>query len=67
MQEVEPALAEAGIRRVHPNEMTDRQSQAAEQVFANEIYPIFTPIAVSDAEDFPQLINQTLSVCVSSM
>jgi polyphosphate kinase len=64
LHEVEPALAEAGIRRVRPQEMSERQSEAAEQVFANEIYPILTPIAVSSTEDFPQLINHTLSVCV---
>ncbi|MFV1966774.1 MAG: polyphosphate kinase 1 [Pirellulaceae bacterium] len=64
MNEVEPALAEAGIRRLRPSEMSERQLDAAEQVFENEIYPILTPIAVSSAEDFPQLINHTLNVCV---
>jgi len=64
IMEVEPALADSGIRRVRPDEMTDRQSDAAEQVFENEVYPILTPIAVSSAEDFPPLINQTLNVCV---
>ena len=44
--------------------MSERQSQAAAQIFLNDIYPIFSPIATSSAEDFPRLINHTLNVCV---
>ncbi|MBC8355260.1 MAG: polyphosphate kinase 1 [Planctomycetes bacterium] len=64
MTEIEPGLEQHGIRRIRPEEMTERQSQSAAQVFLNDIYPIFSPIATSSAEDFPRLINHTLNVCI---
>lgn len=64
MKEIEPGLEEQGVRRIRPQQMTERQSQAAAQVFLNDIYPIFSPIATSSTEDFPRLINHTLNVCV---
>lgn len=33
-------------------------------MFEQEVFPILTPIAVSSAEEFPPLINQTFNVCV---
>lgn len=64
MADLEPALAERGVQRLRPEDMSDRQSQAAAQVFLNDIYPILSPIATSSAEDFPRLVNHTLNVCV---
>lgn len=64
VQGIEPALAAAGIRRIRPQDMNERQAGAAERVFEGEILPIFTPIAVSSGDDFPRLVNQTLNVCV---
>lgn len=64
IDEIEPRLVEAGIRRVRRGEMTERQRHVAEQILSTEIFPIVTPIAVTSADRFPQLINQTLNVCV---
>ncbi|MBT4865780.1 MAG: polyphosphate kinase 1, partial [Planctomycetaceae bacterium] len=64
LNELEPALAEAGIRRVRPAELTGQQSKSIAQVFENRIYPVLTPMAVSGRDDFPLLINQTMNVCV---
>ncbi len=64
MSDIEPGLEAEGFRRVQPEQMTERQSQAAAQVFLDDIYPIFSPIAVPALEDFPRLINHTLNVCV---
>jgi polyphosphate kinase len=62
--QIAPELAQHGIRRLSADQMSERQSQAAAQMFVNEIYPVLTPIAVTSAEDFPQLINHTLIVAV---
>ncbi len=62
--ELEPLLAEAGVRRIRPEELSDRQRTIVKQVFNDEILTIVTPIAVSLDEDFPLLANRTLSVCV---
>jgi len=64
LNEIEPGLAVNGLNRLLPHQMSDRQSLAASQVFMNEIFPILTPIATSSPEDFPQLINRSLNVCV---
>lgn len=64
MSEIEPGLAERGIQRVRPDQMNERQSQVAAQVFLNDIYPILSPMATTSREDFPRLINHTLNVCV---
>ena len=61
---LERKLVESGIKRVRRGELTERQGQVAEQILLNEIFPICTPIAISSRERFPQLINQTLNVCV---
>jgi len=63
-KEIEPGLAAHGIHRLSRGDMNQRQSQVAAQTFVNEIFPILTPIAATSADDFPQLINHTLNVCV---
>ena len=64
LQEVEPKLAEAGLRRRRAAELAPRQAKLAEQLFDNELSSILTPIAVTSSEDFPLLATQSLSVCV---
>lgn len=61
---IDGQLTEAGIRRVLPTGLNDRQKSLAGQIFDNEIYPIFTPQAVSAAEDFPLLASGTLNLAV---
>ncbi|MBP89448.1 MAG: polyphosphate kinase 1 [Planctomycetaceae bacterium] len=63
MDDIEPALAEHGIQRLRPDDMSERQSKAAAQVFLSDIYPILSPIATTSADDFPRLVNHTLNVC----
>ena len=64
LQDLEPQLAAAGIRRIRPEDLNKTQKRLARQVFENEIYSILTPMAVTSAEDFPLLPNQMLNVCV---
>ena len=64
LAKIEPQLAEAGIKRLRPGELSERQVRAIEQVFDNEIFSILTPMAVRGADDFPLLVNLTLNVCV---
>jgi polyphosphate kinase len=61
---LEPALAEAGIRRLSPRELSDKQATLVRRIFEDEIYPVLTPIAVEPDHHFPLLVNQTLNVCV---
>jgi len=62
--ELEPALTEAGIRRVPAAELSDRQAAAVRNVFDEELYSVLTPMAVSGPDDFPLLVHDTLNVLV---
>jgi polyphosphate kinase len=64
MDLLEPKLAEAGIKRLRPAELNDRQARSVEQIFDNEIFSVLTPMAVRSREDFPLVVNLTLNVCV---
>ena len=61
LSEVEPKLAEAGLRRRRAAELAPRQAKLVEQLFDNELSSILTPIAVTSSEDFPLLATQSLS------
>src|SRR6476620_7705833 len=62
--DLEQKLAEAGIRRVRGQDLTERQGKAVEQVFESEIFAVMTPRAVRSGEEFPLLVNQMLHVAV---
>ncbi|WP_298865804.1 polyphosphate kinase 1 [uncultured Gimesia sp.] len=64
LDEIEPALAEVGFHRAKPQELSDSQRRIVEHVFRDEIYPVFTPMAVTPEMDFPYLMNQTLNMIV---
>ncbi len=63
-RQLEQALTESGIRRLDTHGLTDRQLELAEKIFDAEISPVLTPLAVTSSDNFPQLANQTLNVCV---
>lgn len=64
LKEIEPALQADQLRRVTKDELSDRQHTVIRQVFEQKIYPILTPIRVTGHDDFPQLVNQTMNLCV---
>ena len=47
LSELEPALAQAGMRRVRPNELNDRQTKHVQTLFEQEIFPVLTPMAIA--------------------
>lgn len=64
-KELEPLLAEAGIKRLTgKKELSERQRKAVEQVFENEIFSTLTPMAIVAPENFPLLSNLSSSVAV---
>ena len=64
LQDIEPKLAEAGLRRRRAADLTPRQANLVEQLFDSELSSVLTPMSVTSADDFPVLANQTLNVCV---
>ncbi len=63
-QELEPQMAERGIRRVVADELTDRQLEVVSQMFESEIFSVLAPLGMSSPEDFPLLPSHTLNLCV---
>ena len=64
LEEVEPELAEVGIRRIHRSDLTKKQAAALQRVFDEELFPILTPMAVEKGEEFPLLSHDSLNLLV---
>lgn len=64
LEQLEPHLAESGIRRRRPSELNDRQAEFVDTVFQEQIQAVLTPIAVHDPSRFPLLFGRTLNVAV---
>lgn len=62
--ELEPGLNIAGITRVRLVEASVRHREAAERIFAEEIFPVLSPMAIESTKDFPLLVNHALYLCV---
>ena len=62
--DIEPGLAQAGIRRVAPNELTPEQRAHLSAFFAREVWPVLTPLAVDPGHPFPMLRNRSLNLAV---
>jgi len=64
LSDLEPQLAEAGVRRMRVADLSDRQKQAAAQFFQDEAASVLTPMAVTAGPEFPLLVNQVLHAAV---
>jgi len=62
--EVRPALAEHEIRLVDIPECTDDELEASDRLFAEQIFPVLTPLAVGPGRPFPYISNLSLSIGV---
>ncbi len=64
LEQLLPALSEAGIRRLQWSDLTERQTRMLEEVIATEVAPILSPQAVGDDELFPLLAGRQLHLAV---
>jgi polyphosphate kinase len=62
LEELEPRLAEAGIRRLRIKDLNPQQQAYVDRHFAHEIFPVVTPMALEPDGPFPRLPN--LGMCV---
>jgi polyphosphate kinase len=62
---LEPELVNAGIARVLPEQLNERQSLHVEHYFQNEVFPVVTPMAMDPSgNQLPALSNLALCVAV---
>lgn len=61
---LEPALAEKGVQRLAGEMLERQQRSAAKRIFEEEIFPIYTPMAVEPDDEFPLLVNRALNLAV---
>jgi polyphosphate kinase len=62
--EVMPSLREHGIERVRYGELSDVERQHVERLFASDIYPILTPLAIDPGHPFPHVRDKSLNLAV---
>ncbi|HEY1277137.1 MAG TPA: polyphosphate kinase 1 [Thermoleophilaceae bacterium] len=61
---VRPALAEHGIRVVDCTDCAAAELEAIDRIFAEQIFPVLTPLAVGPGRPFPYISNLSLSIAV---
>jgi polyphosphate kinase len=59
-----PKLAEAGIVFVSPKDLSPHSLAELDARFANDVFPILTPIAIDPGHPFPQVRNRSLNLGV---
>jgi len=64
LTEVEPGLVEAGIRRRHRHDLSEKQLRFVKELFRGEIQAVLTPMRVEPEEEFPLLVHESLSLGV---
>ena len=61
---VRPALADHGIRILKPSECGTEELTRVDRLFAEQIFPVLTPLAVGPGRPFPYMSNLSLSLGV---
>src|SRR5918999_1881923 len=64
-ERIRPALAEHGIRIVDCEKCDSEELQKVDALFAEQIFPVLTPLAVGPGRPFPYISNLSLSIAVS--
>src|SRR3989442_11317730 len=59
--EIMPGLAAAGIQRVALDTLDAAERDYLDKLFAREIYPVLTPLAIDPGHPFPHLPNKSLN------
>ncbi len=62
--EIEERLADASLRRLRPDQLSERQRHTTEHIFDSEVFSVLTPMAVRAEDPFPLLMNQMLHLAV---
>ncbi len=61
-EDILPKLNQYGIRLLAIEELSEKDNQAVEQYFTDELFPVLTPLAVDPGHPFPRLPNLSFSL-----
>jgi polyphosphate kinase len=62
LNDVQPALAEQGIRIRTYDSLDDAERKTVDEFFARQVFPILTPLAVDPGHPFPFISNLSKSI-----
>ncbi|PTX99401.1 polyphosphate kinase 1 [Verrucomicrobia bacterium LW23] len=62
--ELAPQLAEAGIRVLTAEDLSEEDKTWATQYYTEEVFPVLTPLAIDPSHPFPQLLNKSHNLIV---
>ena len=62
--DIEPALAAAGIRVLHWSELDDAERGRLAEYFRAQVFPVLTPLAVDPSHPFPYISGLSLNLAV---
>ena len=60
--EILPGLAAAGIQRIALESLEPAEREYLDKLFAREIYPVLTPLAIDPGHPFPHVHNKSLNI-----
>jgi len=60
--EIMPGLAAAGIERMGFDQLNPAEREYLDKLFAREIYPVLTPLAIDPGHPFPHVHNKSLNI-----
>jgi polyphosphate kinase len=63
-KDVEPRLADQGIRIVHWDDLADGDVRRLREYFRDHVFPVLTPLAVDPAHPFPYISGLSLNLAV---
>lgn len=64
VDEIRPALAEAGIHINTMNDLSEPERATINEMFVSQIFPVLTPLAVDPAHPFPYISGLSLNLAV---
>src|SRR5512133_3598246 len=64
LDQVVPAMAEAGIRIADMADLDEQQRDFLRDYFQRQVFPVLTPLAVDPSHPFPYISNLSLSLAV---
>jgi polyphosphate kinase len=62
--EIQPALAEHGIRIISLSDANAKEREEVEHLFTSQVFPALTPLVIGRGRPFPYISNMSLSIGV---